>query len=152
MSDQTQAPVRRVFRYADQTFPDPGAEYTPEQVLHHLRTFFPELGHAATEEATLPDGTLQITFRKQVTRKGTGALPALTAALATLPAAADPPSGLYAALAAEERLTLAALRRHSALLRRHVEQTQAESAAIDRIVRACRQLTPVPLPHLPPGF
>ena len=62
--------TRRVFRYGDKQFPDPGAEYTPEHVLTHLRGFFPELGHAKTEEKTLADGTLEITFSKQVTRKG----------------------------------------------------------------------------------
>ena len=64
----------RIFKYADKTFPDPGAEYSVEQVLAHLRTFFPELGHAKTEEKTLDNGTQEITFSKQVTRKG--ALPA----------------------------------------------------------------------------
>jgi hypothetical protein len=32
--------------------------------------FFPELGHARVDEKTLADGTLEITFSKQVTRKG----------------------------------------------------------------------------------
>jgi hypothetical protein len=32
--------------------------------------FLPELGHAKTEEKLLEDGTLEITFSKQVTRKG----------------------------------------------------------------------------------
>ena len=70
MTAQTDTPVRRVFRYGDKVFPDPGNEYTPEQILAHLRGFFPELGHAKTEEKTLADGTLEITFSKQVTRKG----------------------------------------------------------------------------------
>ena len=64
------APRRRVFRYGDKSFPDPGAAYTPQQVLDHLKAFFPELGHARTEEKTLADGTLEITFSKQVTTKG----------------------------------------------------------------------------------
>ena len=54
MTTQTDASVRRVFRYADKVFPDPGAAYSVEQVLAHLRTFFPELGHAKTEERELP--------------------------------------------------------------------------------------------------
>lgn len=72
MTTQIDNPIRRVFRYGDKQFPDPGAEYTPEQVLNHLKGFFPELGHAKTEEKTLADGTLEITFSKQVTRKGIG--------------------------------------------------------------------------------
>ena len=70
MTTQTDNPVRRVFKYGDKTFPDPGVEYTAEQVLQHLRQFLPELGHAKTEEKMLDDGTLEITFSKQVTRKG----------------------------------------------------------------------------------
>ena len=70
MTTQETPYTRRVFRYGDKTFPDPGSEYTPEQILTQLKTFFPELGHAKTEEKLLPDGTLEITFSKQVTRKG----------------------------------------------------------------------------------
>jgi PRTRC genetic system protein C len=70
MSNQENSYTRRIFRYGDKEFPDPGSEYTPEQVLNHLKGFFPELGHARTEEKTLEDGTLEITFSKQVTRKG----------------------------------------------------------------------------------
>jgi PRTRC genetic system protein C len=70
MTNQSNTPAKRVFKYGQQTFPDPGAEYSTEQVLNHLRTFFPELGHARVDEKTLADGTLEITFSKQVTRKG----------------------------------------------------------------------------------
>jgi PRTRC genetic system protein C len=70
MNTQTNTPIKRVFKYGQQTFPDPGSEYSTEQVLNHLRTFFPELGHARVDEKTLADGTLEITFSKQVTRKG----------------------------------------------------------------------------------
>ncbi len=70
MSTTENTTTRRIFRYADKQFPDPGAEYTPQQILDHLKQFFPELGHARIEEKTLADGTLEITFSKQVTRKG----------------------------------------------------------------------------------
>ncbi len=62
----------RVFRYGGQSFPDPGAAYSSEDVRRHLQTFLPELGHARSEEKLLPDGTLEVTFSKQVTRKGAG--------------------------------------------------------------------------------
>jgi hypothetical protein len=42
--------------------------------LHQLKTFFPALGHARVDEKTLPDGTLEISFSKQVTRKGSHCL------------------------------------------------------------------------------
>jgi PRTRC genetic system protein C len=69
MTTQIDTPTCRVFRYGDKQFPDPGPEYSVEQILQHLRQFFPELGHANTEEKTLADGTLEITFSKQVTTK-----------------------------------------------------------------------------------
>ena len=61
---------QRIFRYGDQTFPDPGPQYSVEQILSHLKGYFPELGHAKTEEKQMDDGTLEFTFSKQVTRKG----------------------------------------------------------------------------------
>ena len=70
MMTQSDTPDRRVFKYGQQTFPDPGAEYSTEQVLNHLRAFFPELGHARADEKMLADGTQEITFSKQVTWKG----------------------------------------------------------------------------------
>lgn len=70
MTTQEATYAHRVFKYGGKTFPDPGAEYSVDQVLQHLRTYFPELGHARTDEKTLDDGTQEITFSKQVTRKG----------------------------------------------------------------------------------
>ena len=62
--------TRRLFKYGAKEFPDPGAEYTSEHVLTHLKGFFPELGNATIDEKQLEDGTLEITFSKQVTTKG----------------------------------------------------------------------------------
>ena len=70
MTTHTDNPTRRVFRYGDKTFPDPGSEHSIEQILQHLRQFFPELGQARTDTKTLEDGTLEVTFSKQVTTKG----------------------------------------------------------------------------------
>jgi PRTRC genetic system protein C len=58
-----------VFRYGQHEIPDPGPEYSPEQVCAHLTTYFPELAQAKTDEQILADGTVEITFRKQVTTK-----------------------------------------------------------------------------------
>ena len=70
MSTQENTYTRRIFKYGDKEFPDPGDEYTPQHILEHLKGYFPELGHAKIEEKILDDGTLEITFSKQVTRKG----------------------------------------------------------------------------------
>jgi PRTRC genetic system protein C len=74
MTAQSDQPVRRLFKYGSQTFEDPGAEYSAEQIHQHLKTFLPELGNARIDEKTLPDGTLEISFSKQVTRKGSHCL------------------------------------------------------------------------------
>jgi len=70
MSNQPTTETRRIFRYGDKTFPDPGVEHTPQQVLEHLKTFFIELANGRIDEKTLDDGTLEISFSKQVTTKG----------------------------------------------------------------------------------
>ncbi|MFQ5401740.1 MAG: PRTRC system protein C [Anaerolineae bacterium] len=109
MTTQVDNHPPRIFKYADKSFPDPGPEYSVEQVLQHLRTFFPELGHARTEKRTLPDGTREITFSKQVARKG--ALPApvaeptaldtLVEALTAVPAYDNPLNPVYEVLIKE---------------------------------------------------
>jgi len=65
-------PARRVFIYGEHRFDDPGPSYPIEQIRQHLVQYFPEIAHATTEEKTLPDGTVEISFRKQVARKGAG--------------------------------------------------------------------------------
>ena len=67
VTDTTQT---RVFKYGIQIIPDPGPEYSNEQVLGFCRTYFPELGQAKSEEKTLENGTREITFSKQGTTKG----------------------------------------------------------------------------------
>lgn len=70
VTEATRPTAQRIFRYGDKRFPDPGAMYTIQQILDHLKTYFPELGQARIEEQTLADGTREITFSKQVTTKG----------------------------------------------------------------------------------
>ena len=61
---------QRLFRYGEHTFDDPGPQYSPDQVRSHLTAYFPELGQATAHETVRPDGMVEITFRKQVTTKG----------------------------------------------------------------------------------
>ena len=150
----------RIFKYADKTFPDPGAEYSVEQVLAHLRTFFPELGHAKTEEKTLDNGTQEITFSKQVTRKG--ALPApladpaaidtLVTALTAVPEYDNPLNPVYEVLIKERPLTLHTLRQHTQLLHDHADQLHDQTFAVNKVILSCKRLAPIPLLHLPLGF
>ena len=159
-TETTPPPARRIFRYGDKTFPDPGAEYSVDNVLHHMCAFFPELGHAKTEEKTLADGTQEITFSKQVTRKG--ALPAPVAEqaaidtlVATLTAVSEydnPLNPVYAALVQEMPLTLHTLRQHTQLLHDHADQLHDQPFAVNQVIRSCKQLSPTPLLDLPWGF
>jgi PRTRC genetic system protein C len=69
--DTRKKPVR-VFVYDDHRFPDPGPEFSVEDVRKSLEAFYPELANAKTREKTLKDGTLEITFIKTAGTKGSG--------------------------------------------------------------------------------
>lgn len=158
----------RIFKYASHTFPDPGAQYSVEDVLNHLKAYFPELGNATTDQTTRSDGTVEITFSKQVTRKGVlgqlelslaaeNGLNSLVSALAEATPFANPLEPVYAALANSaanngQTLTLATIRQHSQLLHDNTELLQNHSAAIQQLVKTCQQIPPSPLHHLPLGF
>lgn len=60
----------RVFKYGDQTWADPGDEFSNEDVRAQLTQFFPELARATARETKLPDGTTQIEFVKNAGTKG----------------------------------------------------------------------------------
>jgi PRTRC genetic system protein C len=154
-------PARRVFRYAGQTFADPGPDYTPEHVLQHLRQYFPELGRAAIDEEELEDGAVQFTFRKQVTHKGNGkddpeppdagaadpAIAALVAALTAVSPYQDPMIPFYAALDDVRPLTLGVLRDHGELVQAGIDAEREAGVAVREVIRSCQTLSPIPLPY-----
>ncbi|MCA9977737.1 MAG: hypothetical protein KC413_18385 [Anaerolineales bacterium] len=159
--------ARRLFQVGDKTFPDPGVEYSVDNVLRHLQTFLPELAHARTEEQALADGTRLITFTKQVTRKGSGTpLATLAAALLTVPPYADPLVPFYDMLVEAQSLlngameagksktplTLRTLRAHTAQLHACVKLVHNQTGEVQRLVTACQHLPPMPLPCLPWDF
>ena len=160
MTNQVDNHPPRIFKYADKTFPDPGPEYSVEQIRQHLCAFFPELGHAKTEEKTLADGTQEITFSKQVTRKG--ALPAplaeqaaidtLVTALTAVPKYDNPLNPVYEVLIKERPLTLHTLRQHTQLLHDHADQLHDQTFAVNKVILSCKHLSPTPLLYLPLGF
>lgn len=148
------APARRVFIYGEHRFDDPGAEYTVEQIKSHLNQYFPELAHATTEEKTLADGTVEITFRKQVARKGStdaGRLALLLEELEVVPPYDDPLAELTASLGTDP-LTLAAVLDAYETLQSHANQVFGLADRTEQVVKRCLQLPRCPTHGVPHGF
>lgn len=153
---QTTNPARRVFVYDGHRFDDPGAEYSVEQVQNHLVLYFPAIAHAVVEEKTLPDGTREITFRKQVARKGSGigehrTLVILLAELGTIPPYDYPFTELCVMLGSGP-LTLAAILDARDTLQVHADRVFGLADRTTRTIERCVSLPPRPLPGLPSGF
>ncbi|MDT8307647.1 MAG: PRTRC system protein C [Anaerolineae bacterium] len=149
----TAASARRIFIYGDHRFDDPGSEYTAEQIRQHLVQYYPELAHATTEEKTLPDGTMEITFRKQVARKGSGYEPdnrlfSLLAELEEVPSYDDPLAELTAALGARP-LSLAAILDAWDTLQTHASQVFGLADRTAQVVKRCLDLSPSPTRGVP---
>ncbi|MFW6098305.1 MAG: PRTRC system protein C [Chloroflexota bacterium] len=154
--NSTTASVRRVFRYGAHVFDDPGREYTVEHVKDHLSMYFPELAHATTEEKTLPDGTVEVTFRKQVARKGSGyeadsRLALLLSELEAVPSYEDPLAELTTTLG-REPLTLAAILEDHDTLQAHANQVFGLAGRTAQVVKRCLDLHPSPTRGVPLGF
>ena len=60
----------RIFKYGDNTFQDPGDEFTIDDVKQSLAQTFPEIAQATVSEKTLDDGDVEITFIKRSGVKG----------------------------------------------------------------------------------
>lgn len=173
----TTAPARRVFIYGDHRFEGPGGEYTVEQIRTHLAAYFPELAHATTEEKNLPDGTVEITFHKQVARKGSGdagrLAPSASSELAgasaeqrpdavrgqvlllneleAVPPYEDPLAELTATLG-REPLTLAAILDAHGTLQSHANYVFGLADRTAQVVKRCLDLSPFPARGVPLGF
>ena len=62
--------MSRVFKYNDQTYQDPGPEYTVDEVKKHLASIYPEVSQAEVQTKDIEDGTQEITFVKRAGTKG----------------------------------------------------------------------------------
>jgi len=62
--------AKRIFKYAEHTFEDPGEHFSIEDIKRHLTRSFPEVGQATVDERTLDDGTIEVTFVKRSGTKG----------------------------------------------------------------------------------
>lgn len=155
MTAPTEIP-RRIFIYNEHRFNDPGAEYTIEQIQQHLVQYFPEVAHATTEEKTLADGTVEITFRKQVARKGSGYEPdkqlaLLLAELEAVPPYDDSLTELTAALGAEP-VSLATILDVQDTLQAHANHVFGLAGRTEQVVKRCLDLPPSPTRGVPLGF
>jgi PRTRC genetic system protein C len=155
-TQQTDNSARRVFVYEGHRFDDPGAEYSVEQVQNHLVVYFPAVAHAAVEEKTLPDGTREITFRKQVARKGCATsvqdkLALLLSELANVAPYEDPSAEVRATLGSGP-LSLAAIFNARETLQANADQVFAQADCTSRVVERCVRLPPAPLHGVPSGF
>lgn len=66
----TEQQKMRVFKYGDQSWEDPGQEFSNEDVRQQLTTVFPELARADIVTTDLPDGRVQVEFVKRAGTKG----------------------------------------------------------------------------------
>jgi PRTRC genetic system protein C len=148
--------ARRTFIYNEHRFDDPGAEYTIEQIQQHLVQYFPEVARATIEEKTLADGTVEITFRKQVARKGSGYEPdkqlaLLLAELEAVPSYDDPLTELTAALGAEP-VSLATILDVQDTLQANANHIFGLAGRTEQVVKRCLDLPPSPTRGVPLGF
>jgi PRTRC genetic system protein C len=147
-------PPRRIFRYQTFTSEPIGPEYTIDQVRQNLLVYFPELAQATTEERTLADGTVEVTFRKQVTTKGSDEAALrdeLLGRLGLIPRAEDPFNPFWAQIG-QSQLTYRLLDAHRLLLDDCQRQCEAEAQQRHEVIQQCQTIQPIPLPHLPLGF
>lgn len=65
--------MARIFKYQEQTWEDPGENFSNEDVKKHLTQFFPELAQASIETKKLDDGQEEVRFVKRAGTKGSEA-------------------------------------------------------------------------------
>jgi PRTRC genetic system protein C len=65
-----EATKQRVFKYNNQTYEDPGAAYSTEDVKKHLASIYPEVAQAEIQTRELGDGRQEVTFIKKAGTKG----------------------------------------------------------------------------------
>lgn len=80
------AAVQRLFIYDGREFPDPGAQFTPDEVREQLAQFFPDLINADVA-SEVQDGVQRVSFKKRIGTKGHADHQAMLAALRQVPEA-----------------------------------------------------------------
>ena len=77
-------PTKRLFIYDGREFPDPGPQFTPDEVREQMALFFPDLINADVTSDVQGDSQ-RITFKKRIGTKGQGDHCAVLAALRRVP-------------------------------------------------------------------
>ena len=121
-----------------------------------LISYFPELAHTTTDEQTLEDGTLQITFRKQVTRKG-NEFQELSLRLENLPPYMDTITELLDRLGLQnvgspQTCSLQTLLDHGDKIENAAELIRDQAARIETRVQKCWHLPLSTAAQIPLGF
>lgn len=155
---QAEAPVgytRREFHYATHVIPDPSMDLAIEDVRKALIPYFPDLVQA-TYTQRVQDGTLVVTFAKQVTRKGADSpsapdlsVAALGHAIRTLPRFRDP----ITSLCFPPNTTLTDLHTRRTDIQELLDAYRTLPDTLQRMGKRCLALPPTPMTHLiPHGF
>lgn len=151
----TTAYTRREFHYATHVIPDPSLTLSIDEVRKALMPYFPDLVQA-THTQRVQDGTLIVTFSKQVTRKGAdtptapeAALVALGHAIRTLPRFRDP----ITSLCFPPETTLADIHARRTDIQELLDAYRTLPDTLQRMGNQCLALPPTPLTSLMPhGF
>jgi hypothetical protein len=112
------------------------------------------MAHATVEEKTLPDGTVEVTFRKQVARKGSGdagRLALLLSELEAIPPYPDPLAELAATLGSPP-LSLTAILNAQDTLQARADLVYGQTSRTAQVVKRCLDLPPSPTRGVPLGF
>ncbi len=149
--------TQRTFVYNDITFPDPGAQYTNEQVRQHLASqFFSELNRCDVQVGEEQDGNVEVRFVKRVTTKGHSSL--LRQALQDMPCEALSDRPVYDIIARfGESPTIASVLepQHGEWITdyiEHLQDRQVQSPDARFTLQWPKQLPARPLQTVPNGF
>jgi PRTRC genetic system protein C len=149
---------RRVFRYDNQVFADPGPEYSVQDVLDFLAMTYPELSNGTWHSRTLPDHTEEITFVKVTGEKGSRITASqLVACLNQLSPTQLQAISLLDQIREMETDEQQTFRVNNLLvltpeIETALHQAERIATASQRIGQQCLQLTPIPHPKIPLGF
>ncbi len=149
--------TQRTFIYNDITFPDPGTQYTNDQVRQFLASqYFSELNRCEVQVGDEQDGAVEVRFVKRVTTKATA--PLLLQALQEMPCLELTPDPIYDIIARfGDSPTIATILepQHVKWIDEyidHLHERQAENPDGRYTLQWSQQLPARPIQSIPSGF